>query len=506
MDAMGGLRAAASLAAMLAGAHIAHAQRASENAVTSADDAFGTSVGTESTGIYSENETRGFSPKKAGNVRIDGIYFDQVSNISGRLRESTAIRVGFAAADYPFHAPTGIVDHKFRPMPSEFGTSLAYTGTAYWGGIGEWDLRVPLIKDHLALTGGAAFANSRQTDAVNTFSWGVSVRPILRYGGVEIAPFVHFGWFPKGRPQPLVVINGADLPALPPPRTYLGQDWAKPRFNNYSRGVTIKAAITEHLSLRGGVFRSGGKRLENYVDVFAMQPDGVEARHVFIADPLQDVHSTSGEMQLAYRAATGDWQHRLIAGYRARNRFTEFGGTSVHDFGLAPFGAPSTADRPVFAFTPVNAGRVKQSSLLLGYTGKLAGVGSINLGLQKARYRATSRDGTSGIETLSRDDPWLYNASLGIDLTSHLSAYIGTEKGLEDSGSAPENAANSNEQLPSTRSTQYEGGLRWRFPGGQLVVSAFQITKPYFAFDTGNAYVGVRPPNMSVRKLASILA
>ncbi|RYD91557.1 MAG: TonB-dependent receptor, partial [Sphingomonadales bacterium] len=59
---------------------------------------------------------------------------------------------------------------------------------------------------------------------------------------------------------------------------------------------------------------------------------------------------------------------------------------------------------------------------------------------------------------------------------------------LEDSGAAPENAANRNAQLPATRSTQYEGGVRWRFAGGQMVVNAFEISKPYFAFDAANVF------------------
>jgi iron complex outermembrane receptor protein len=132
---------------------------------------------------------------------------------------------------------------------------------------------------------------------------------------------------------------------------------------------------------------------------------------------------------------------------------------------------------------------VKQSSWLLGYTGRLEGVGTVNLGLQRARFRGTSRDGRTGVVTNSRDDLWLYNATLGIDLTPSLSLYVATQKGLEDSGTAPENAANRNEQLPPTRVTQVEGGVRWKFPGGQLVVNAFQITKPWFDLDAQNQFV-----------------
>ena len=51
-------------------------QRSDDNAVTQAEDAFGFAVGRESLGIYNAGNARGFSPTAAGNVRIDGLYFD----------------------------------------------------------------------------------------------------------------------------------------------------------------------------------------------------------------------------------------------------------------------------------------------------------------------------------------------------------------------------------------------------------------------------------------------
>lgn len=118
---------AASVIAVLGVPGAAQAQRAGENAVANADDAFGSTVGLESTGIYTEFNTRGFSPGKAGNIRIDGIYADPIGVIPLRLRASAMIRVGLSAQDYPFHAPTGIVDHKFRSFPDELGLSLTPT-------------------------------------------------------------------------------------------------------------------------------------------------------------------------------------------------------------------------------------------------------------------------------------------------------------------------------------------------------------------------------------------
>ena len=93
--------------------------RATENAVRSAGDAFGTSIGRETIGLYNADNVRGFSPTQAGNVRIDGLYFDQVWGLNPRLRLTTTIRVGLLALGSPFPAHTGIVDYAFRKPGDE---------------------------------------------------------------------------------------------------------------------------------------------------------------------------------------------------------------------------------------------------------------------------------------------------------------------------------------------------------------------------------------------------
>jgi iron complex outermembrane receptor protein len=417
--------------ALLALPGVAYAQRASENAVNSADDAFGSSVGLEQTGIYSEQDTRGFSPSKAGNARIDGVYYDPIGALSARLRSSNAIRVGFSAEDYPFQAPTGIVEYRLKPFPGELGTSFGYNVMAYGGYIREWDLRVPLIKDKLAYVGGAAQSDLRQSDGASNAAFGITHRFIARLGDVEFAPFAATSWFTQNHVRPLAVVTGDTLPNLPEKRRYLGQDWASGHYDNHQFGGTLKAAFTSHLSLRAGLFHSKANRPENYSEIYALTglPGQVpaDASHTVIADPLHRMHSTSGEVQLAWRMAAGRWQHRLIAGLRARDRLTQTGGSFVRAYpGLVPYGLPDPRPLPDFTFTTPNDGRVKQHAFMLGYTGKLEGMGTVNLGLQKAHYRGTSRDGRTGLVTRSDDDPWLYNATLGIDFSPAFSLYIGS--------------------------------------------------------------------------------
>ena len=91
----------------------APAQRTDDNVTAESDDAFGRSVGNERIGIYNSSDVRGFSPVAAGNVRIEGLYFDQQKDPTQRLVETVTIRIGIAAQSYPFPSPTGIVFDKY---------------------------------------------------------------------------------------------------------------------------------------------------------------------------------------------------------------------------------------------------------------------------------------------------------------------------------------------------------------------------------------------------------
>ena len=125
---VGGLRRTGLVAALLICAGEAHAQRATDNAVKAADDAFGTSVGNESTGLYNPFNARGFSPVNAGNVRIDGLYFDQQAQLNSRVGRGNTVRVGISAQSYAFPAPTGVAEFSLR-LPGS--TTLASAAIRY---------------------------------------------------------------------------------------------------------------------------------------------------------------------------------------------------------------------------------------------------------------------------------------------------------------------------------------------------------------------------------------
>ncbi len=72
--------------------------------------------GWSNVGIYTDTDVRGFNPQRAGNARVDGVYFDQLTFIPLRVREGSDIRVGFTALPYPSPAPTGILAHRIRQV------------------------------------------------------------------------------------------------------------------------------------------------------------------------------------------------------------------------------------------------------------------------------------------------------------------------------------------------------------------------------------------------------
>ncbi len=202
------------------------AQRASENAVTSASDAFGTSVGDERIGLYTEDSVRGFSPVTAGNRRIEGMYIDlQGPGITRRLTSGSVVRVGLAALGYPFPAPSGIVDYDLRPAGAEARTSVVLGRPAYDGGYVEVDAQIPLDGDEVTLAAGAAYSYNEYQDGRATDYAATALIPRLHFERGSLTAFWTYTET-SGDVLPLMVTAGPYLPRDFDPGKFLGQEWA----------------------------------------------------------------------------------------------------------------------------------------------------------------------------------------------------------------------------------------------------------------------------------------
>lgn len=132
----------------------AAAQRADDNAVESSEDAFGKSVGTEDIGLYTPFEVRGFSAVDAGNVRLDGLYFDRQTDPSHLLVPTSTMRVGISAQGYVLPAPTGIVDYELARAGDRWRFSPVAGYGPYDGHFAELEFELPVVTNHFGIAGG----------------------------------------------------------------------------------------------------------------------------------------------------------------------------------------------------------------------------------------------------------------------------------------------------------------------------------------------------------------
>lgn len=144
------MRLGAALAVCLC-SNAGQAQHVDDNAARSAEDAFGSTVGLQTIGLYSSDLVRGFSPQAAGNLRIEGLYFDQQGLLSERVIEASTVRVGASVSQYAFPAPTGIVDYQLR----QAGSPGSFTPYIEWNSIGsrvvQVDGQLPIHSSTLAV-------------------------------------------------------------------------------------------------------------------------------------------------------------------------------------------------------------------------------------------------------------------------------------------------------------------------------------------------------------------
>ena len=453
--------------------------RSAENAVRQAGDAFGTVVGREEIGLYDAGQVRGFSPSDAGNLRIDGLYFDSVIPLSDRIGGSTVIRVGPSALGSPFPAPTGIVDLGLRLPGDKAGGSALISGNGWGGMSAEVDVALP-VSSTLAVGGGVAlvrerYYNSTRYNAVDTgliAAW----RPTA---GVTIVPFIGviFGSDDAG---PEFIPDGDFLPAPLPGRRFTGPDWAVESYVDGNAGITIDADAGGGWQIKAGLFHSWSDISRGASNLMVdITPAGDATQLVFIDPPLLFA-ATSGEVRATRIFVDGPRTHRLHLSLRGRLRTGRFGGADIIDLGPIRTDAVQPAPRPEgFAFTEQSHDRVQQLAGGLAYEGRWDGVGELSAGVQYNDYR--KRIGLPDAKVETRARPLLVNINAAIGLSPALEAYGGFVTGLEESGVAPNNAVNRNEALPAIRTRQFDAGLRWTLADDiRLVAGVFDVSKPYF--------------------------
>ncbi len=467
----------------------AFAQRSDENVILQADDAFGATIGRESIGIYNSSNVRGFSPISAGNARIAGLYYDQVWGVTRRLRQSTNIRVGLSAQGFAFPAPTGVVDYSLRRPGDEALLSTTLAGNSFGGANIEVDFELPLAGETLSFGGGIGLYKNEfgnDTDSVQHIeALNLRWRPSDE---VDVLLFGSRSDIYDDEIGPIYIPAGEYLPPRIPRHYYLGPQWADYEGATFLYGGTGLFDFSPGWRLEAGVFRSA---FDNREDIFTFVTDldrQGNGRYTVFADPPRKVASTSGEVRLSHYFSEGPRTHTFSLSARGRSRSTQYGGSDFRDFGPVVIGEIFEPAQPQFTFGELSRDRIRQAIGGIAYHGRWADIGELSIGVSRTDYRKTIR--RPGLPLAQTDaDPWLYNVAGAIYLTPQIALYGGYARGLEDNGTAPQNAVNRNQALPALITRQYDAGLRWRitddlsFAGG-----VFDLRKPYFTLDANNLF------------------
>ncbi len=468
----------------------AFAQRADENAVTAAQDAFGTTIGFQNVGLYSANDARGFSPQQAGNLRIEGLYFDQQTWVSGdcMVRETT-MRVGIAAQSYSFPAPTGIADLSLRTPGDKALLSAIVTRGPFNAVTADIETQIPLADHAFGVDVCAGYRKNFEIDVFReshtgvfgtTFRW----RPTPN---TEIVPF--WSYVVGGARQIVPVVYTDGTVTLPLFRTRdLGtQHWTTWGWRQTTLGAVMKSALGDRWKLTAGLFHSLERDPLGY-DPYLTLTANQSADSVMDVAPPFTADSTSGELRLSRIFTNGAHRQQLQFAVRGRAVERQFGGDAITDLGIIALSSQARFAQPAGTFTPSSRDSTRQLGLGLTFEELWQGVGSFAVGVLNDHYRRTVLV-PPGIVDTSRTSPWLLNLRFAIDHGRDLIFYGGYVQGLEDSAPAPVSANNRNEPPPATRTWQVDAGIRWT-PAArlQLVLGAFDIHKPYFNVDVDNVY------------------
>ena len=487
------LRCFIALGALVAGGPAALAQRADENAYAAAEDAFGTRVGSEGLGLYDSRNARGFDPTQAGNIRLEGLYYDQQATFGGRLNRSTTMHVGISAQSYPLPAPTGIADLSLV-LPGErrvlsFQITHQDHGSANQHSV---DISTPLTPT-LGLVGGVVF--SPNTNEYGGDNYNAATGLLLRWrpnDNLEIIPFAAYNKGIDIWVAPQIFTGGDYLPPAFHRRRFFGQPWANRKFDDYTFGTIVRGALFEGWRLQAGFFRSDDQRPTSHSIFYRnTQPDGTASLEI-LAFPRQRSSSFSGETRASGVYTQGSYRHTVHVSLRGRDVVRLFNGASSASFGTANIGVFQPQIEPTYTFGPRDKDTVRQLTPGASYFGQWAGVGEFSVGVQKSFYRRRFGRETSTTPLTTTSQPWLYNATLSLTPTRELAFYGSYTRGLEEFGTAPDNAANRGQPMPADITEQFDAGARYRIMQGlSFMAGLFEVKKPYFDRDLTNVYTRV---------------
>jgi len=478
---------------LLVAGHEVRAQSTDTNVVTASADAFGVSIGIETLGVYGPSQVRGFDPLAAGNGRIEGLYFDvhgpviPYGPLPARLVQDTRIRVGPAAAGFPFPSPTGIVDFSLRSPLGAAGVSpTIYVGPFGTHGV-DVDAHAPIAGDRCGVGGGFTRRWDEFAPAATQYTSDVGILAACRGSG-DSRFSVFYGRTTETQVAvyPIIYLTTASLPDPIESRDF-APTWALGTTVLTDYGGFFRLEMPAHWTLRAGVFRSIYDQPNSGSDLLYDPDTAGIAQHQYVSYPDQFTGSTSGELRATHSTTSGPREHEVIFTLRARDVTARYGGYDQVDLGMELLGTRPTVAEPRFAYGPLSHDHIRQWTAGAAYSLHWHELVDLAAGLEQVRYERTVIEPNTAPAARS-ETPLLYYLSANVPLTTWASAYAALTRGLEDSGLAPASASNRGQLLPPSRTGQEEAGVRYTSGATTIVAGLFEVYKPYYNVGSDGSY------------------
>lgn len=462
--------------------------QATANAVAVAEDAFGSTEGDESVGIYDQTSVRGFSLEAAGNYRVNGRYFVKNAGVSSFFLEKSIVRIGYNALFLDHPGPSGVVDYKLRdPLRDE--ASLVTVGVdSYEQPFAELHFKHRSAADTWSTSLGASrkfqWADEQGGEGSDWLVAG-TLRSTLSHARLQVFGG-EYRYQRSGRFRLAPALDAESLPREIERGRYLGQSWATEEGARRILGGLADVDLGDWTLRATGVFSQEAPD-SKFTQLFSNVAADGTAQGSVIVSPEQRSRSYSAEVRLGRIFQTGAVAHGAAMSARLRDSQSRFGGERFVPTGPTVLGrsAQSVAAQDPQASAATLRDVIDQHGLGLSYQVALPGRVRASGGVVYSDYSKQFTN-AAGVANSSDTAPWLYNFGAALTLATGVELYGSYTRGLEEAGIAPSTAANANAVLEATIAEQQELGVRYVFEGVTLIVAGFETRKPQVGIDASS--------------------
>jgi iron complex outermembrane receptor protein len=462
---------------------------AQDNAVASAEDAFGERVGTEQAGLYSETQVRGFDLNDSGAYRIDDAYFSRAAALNDPVLAGVGVRVGVNAVRLAYPAPSGVVVYRLREAgPTDqlrVGLGLREFGTRVLQADGS-------VRDgDFSLAGGLVWRPDWRLSAGNE-GRGLDVGGV---GAWQIAPAQRlraFATIYKRHYDGDFAILASESALPPSPRTLhqYSPAWAESRAMSSNFGVLYDAQ-PGNFTVDIAAFHSVFDIQRTDYTLISVDADG-DASATTYRNPDRPKRSDSAEARVQWKSESAGFSHLVsgsLRGGRTTTDLTSNLAIPLGEFDLRHGDPPEGA--PLEWSGTRGEDVSEQVSASAGYGLAWRDRVQLRFGIHRTRYDKDVLT-IAGVRTARVSDTTLFDSSAIVSLGRRTVAFGSWVTGLEESGVAPTSATNRDEVLPPVEAEQFELGVRHAItPKLTLIAALFDVSKPTNGFRADGSYAPV---------------